>query len=119
MALEHAQPAQPWDVRPLGPAIAGQSSRALFKSRQLEVIRLVLPAGRSLTDLRVAGELTLHCLEGALAVEAQGATHRLAAGQLLYLPGGVPHAVTAEQDSSALLTLVLAVGEDRDRGGPA
>jgi quercetin dioxygenase-like cupin family protein len=118
MALEHAQPAQPWDVRPLGAAIAGQASQALFKSRQLEVLRLVLPAGRSLPEHRVAGELTLHCLEGALAVEAQGATHRLAAGQLLYLPGGVPHSVRAEQDASALMTLVLAVDEHGDRGGP-
>ncbi|MGN6525593.1 MAG: cupin domain-containing protein [Burkholderiaceae bacterium] len=119
MALEHAQPAQPWDVRPLGASIAGQSSHALFKSRQLEVIRLVLPAGRSLPEHRVAGELTLHCLEGDLVVQAQGATHALGAGQLLFLPGGVPHSVTAQLDSSALLTLVLAPGEGGDRSGPA
>lgn len=107
MAIEHAQPGQPVDVSPLGPRLAGEKTVALFKSAQLEVIRLVLQAGKSLPPHKVPGEITLHCLEGRLAVGAEGTRHVLAAGQLLYLRGGVVHDVAALDDASALVTIVL------------
>jgi len=55
----------------------------------------------------VRGQITLVCLTGAIAVEAHGRTAMLQDGQMLYLDGGVAHAVRAEQDSVALLTIVL------------
>jgi quercetin dioxygenase-like cupin family protein len=108
MALQHAGPGEPWDIRPLGTALAQTQSSALFKSRQLEVMRLVLPVGKTLPAHKVAGEITLQCIEGALSVDAQGAKRQLLAGQLMFLPAGDVHTVTALQDSSALLTIVLA-----------
>lgn len=107
MALPHVGAGQPCDVRPLGEALAGTPSSALFKSEQLEVIRLVLPAGRSMPPHRVAGEITLQCLEGELALSLAGGPQRLAAGQLLFLRGGELHGLQALSDASALLTLVL------------
>lgn len=107
MAIPHAAPGQAIDVPPLGPRLAGEKTVALFKSRDLELIRLVLPAGRSLPPHQVAGEITIHCLEGRLDVTTKGRSHLLGAGQLLYLQGGVPHAVTALEDASALITVAL------------
>lgn len=107
MAIDHAQPGQPVDVRPLGVRLADEKSHALFKSAQLEVIRLVLQAGKSLPPHKVAGEITVHCLEGRIDVGADQARHLLGAGQLLYLPGGVVHDVKALEDASALVTIVL------------
>ena len=107
MAIVHAQPGQPVDVSPLGPRLAGEKTVALFKSDELEVIRLVLPAGKTLPPHKVPGEITIQCLEGRIAVGADGAQHLLAAGQLLYLGGGVLHDVTALEDASALVTIVL------------
>ncbi len=107
MAIEHAQPGQPVDVSPLGPRLASEKTVALFKSHQLEVIRLVLQAGKALPPHKVPGEITIHCLEGRLAVGAGGSRHVLTAGQLLYLGGGVPHDVQALEDASALVTIVL------------
>jgi len=107
MAIEHAQPGQPVDVGPLGPLLTGAKTVALFKSAQLEVIRLVLLAGRTLPPHKVDGEITIQCLEGRLAVGAGGSRQVLAAGQLLYLSGGVPHDVQALEDASALVTIVL------------
>ncbi|WP_310735336.1 hypothetical protein [Mitsuaria sp. TWR114] len=66
MALPHAAPAQPIDVAPLGAALSGTPSSALFKSEGLEVMRVVLPQGKSLPPHKVDGEITLHCLEGEL-----------------------------------------------------
>lgn len=74
----------------------------LLKARDLEVIRLVLQAGKSLPP-----HITIHCLEGRLAVEADGDTKLLAAGELLFLAGDVVHAVTAISDASALVTIAL------------
>lgn len=107
MAIEHAQPGQPVNVAPLGPRLADATTVALFKSEELEVIRLVLQAGKALPPHKVPGEITIHCLEGRIAVGADGAQHLLAAGQLLYLRGGVMHDVKALEDASALVTIVL------------
>lgn len=107
MAIPHAQPGQAVDVGPLGARLAQEKTVALFKSADLEVMRLVLAAGKSLPPHRVAGEITVQCIEGALEITAAGHCHALVAGQLLYLAGGVEHDVKALQDCSALVTVAL------------
>ncbi|MOA65533.1 Cupin domain protein [compost metagenome] len=49
----------------------------------------------------------LQCVEGQLEVSVGSEQHALHAGQMLHLPGNVPHAVLALADSSALLTIVV------------
>lgn len=108
MALPHATANEPVDVRPLGAWLAGEKTTALFKSRDLEVIRLVLPAGASLPPHQVRGEITIHCLEGRLTVECEeGVRSTLEGGQLLFLSGGQRHGVSALADASALVTISL------------
>jgi quercetin dioxygenase-like cupin family protein len=107
MAIPHTQPGQAVDVQPLGSRLAQAKTVALFKSADLEVMRLVLLAGSSLPPHSVPGEITVQCIEGAIDITAEGRSHVLQAGQLLYLPGGVTHGVTALQDSSALVTVAL------------
>lgn len=107
MAIPHALPGQVVEVQPLGPRLAREKTVALFKAQDLEVMRLVLPAGRSLPPHKVPGEITVQCIEGAIDVTADGQSHVLQAGQLLYLSGGVMHGVTALQDASALVTVAL------------
>lgn len=107
MALPHALPGEPIDVQPLGARLANAKTAALFKSADLEVMRLVLPAGKSLPPHRVPGEITIQCIEGTLEVAADGRTSVLRAGQLLFLAGDVEHAVAAVEDASALVTVAL------------
>ena len=107
MAIPHARPCQAVDVQPFGARLANERTVALFKSEDLEVMRLVLLSGKSLPPHKVQGEITIHCIEGAMDVTADGASHVLRAGQLLYLPGAVVHGVTALEDSSALVTVAL------------
>jgi quercetin dioxygenase-like cupin family protein len=107
MALPHASPGEPFDVRPLGARLANERTSALFKSRDLEVLRLVLAAGKSLPSHKVPGEITIHCLEGSLDIELDDATRRLEAGELLFLEGNVAHAVKALTDATALVTIAL------------
>lgn len=107
MAIPHLRAGQPVDVQALGDQLAGSRTHALFKSEQLELMRLVLRAGKSLPPHQVAGEITIQCIEGEIEVTLGEAAHRLGAGQLLYLPGGAVHGVRALSDASALVTLVL------------
>jgi quercetin dioxygenase-like cupin family protein len=107
MALPHAQPGQIIDLLAPLEAQPAPQSHALFKSEQLELIRLVLPAGKGLPTHAVAGEITLQCLAGVVDFSVDGRTHTLRAGQLLHVRGGVPHALVGVEDAQALLTIVL------------
>lgn len=107
MALPHAQPGQAVDLRPLGPRLAETRTHALFKAQDLEVMRLVLRAGQSLPVHQVPGEITVQCLEGCVELTSDGQRHRLQPGEMLFLPGGMPHDVRALVDSSALVTIAL------------
>ena len=107
MAIPHAQPGQIIDVRPLGAAVASVKTSTLAKTPSLELIRLVLPTGKAIAEHKVAGELTIQCLEGEIELTALGRSKRLAAGELLFLPGGEPHAVRSLQDATVLVTILL------------
>ena len=107
MALHHAEQGEVIDVRPYGGAITGAQSIALFKSAQLEVMRLVFPAGHRMPSHQVAGEITIQCLEGMVEVEVAGTVTALPAGHLLFVEGGVAHALRAIQAASVLVTVVL------------
>ena len=112
MALEHAKAGEAWSVAPLGSDLSTTPSSALFKTGRLEVMRLVLQAGKVLPSHQVAGDITIQCLEGSLVVVAQDVERRLDAGHLMYLPGGASHAVRALADSSALVTIVLVANRE-------
>lgn len=70
MAIPHATPGDVIDVRPLGAALAATRTHALFKSGDLEVIRIVLRAGDEMPPHVVAGEITVQCIEGRIAFTA-------------------------------------------------
>lgn len=107
MAIEHALPGQPVDIQPLGSSLSTARTTALFKSDDLEVMRLVLLAGKSLPAHRVPGEITIQCIEGSLDVTIEGDSRMLHAGQLMYLGRNALHAVRAVEDASALVTVSL------------
>ncbi len=70
--------------------------------------RLIVKAGSELPAHAVTGEITLHCLEGHVALQIDEQTVELSAGQWIYLEGGRRHAVKGIEDSSLLLTILFA-----------
>jgi quercetin dioxygenase-like cupin family protein len=107
VALLHAQPCEVIDIRPLGPQLDAKVSTSLLKTDRLQLMRLVLQAGQRMPEHRVAGEITIQCLEGAADVVTPSRTLALEAGQLVMLAGGEPHAVAAREPSSLLVTILL------------
>lgn len=107
MAVPHAKPGEVVDVRPLGPALASSQTTTLVRAEQMEVIRLVVPAGKAISEHKAKGEIVVQCLEGRADFTALGQTRTLEAGKLLYLPAGEPHSVKGVENASLLLTILL------------
>ncbi len=107
MAIPHAKPGEIVDVRPLGSALASSQTKTVVRAEQVEVIRLVVQAGKEIPEHKAKGEVIVHCLEGKVAFTAFGKTQNLEAGKLLYLPTGEPHTVKGIEDASLLLTVLL------------
>lgn len=107
MAIPHAKPAQVIDIRPLGTELNDAQTTTLVKTDYLEVIRLVLLAGKEIMRHNVPGEITVQCLEGDVVFSTDESECRLTAGKLLYLCGADEHALRAIDDSSLLVTILL------------
>jgi quercetin dioxygenase-like cupin family protein len=107
MSVPHAKPGEVVDVRPLGAALASARTTTLIKADKLEVVRLVLAAGKEIAEHRAPGAIVVHCLEGKISIAALGSTRELTAGQLLQLSAGQPHSVRCIEDASVLLTMLL------------
>ena len=111
MAIEHARPAQPVDISPLGEALSHSASHAILKTHSLELMRVVLRAGQSVPPHKVYGEITLLCIEGAVSVEvAGGGASQLKPWQLVLLPAQAEYALQASQDCSLLVTVQTPIG---------
>ena len=107
MAIPHAQPGEVVDVRPLGSVLADTKTRSLFKTENVEAVRMVMPAGKEIPEHEAPGEIIVQCLEGKVAFTTMGKTNELEAGQLLYLAAEEPHSVRCIEDASFLLTILL------------
>ena len=107
MAIPHANSGDVVAIDPLGPKLAESKTTALVKSAAVEVIRLVVSAGKDIPEHKAPGDITVQCLEGAVDFTAEGRTQRLVPGQLLYLAAGAPHSLHGVQDSSVLVTILL------------
>jgi quercetin dioxygenase-like cupin family protein len=116
MALQHARSGECIALQRDEDDIANFTSIALIKTDHMELIRLVLPKEKPMPEHWVEGEMTLLCLEGEIAFEAHGRTTILHPNELVYLAGGEPHAIRANQDAVALMTILLHPGDNN--GGP-
>jgi quercetin dioxygenase-like cupin family protein len=72
MAIPHAESNQVVSVEPLGPDLAATKTWTLLKTEQMQVIRLVVPAGKEIPAHDAPGEITVQCIEGRVAFTAAG-----------------------------------------------
>jgi quercetin dioxygenase-like cupin family protein len=107
MSLPHANSGDLINIAPLGDKFEGAVSHAFLKTAHIELMRLVLPAGKSMPEHWVEGEVTLQCLEGAFELEAHGRRQTVQVGQMVYLGPRVPHALHAQGNTSVLMTVLL------------
>ncbi len=107
MALQHSESGTIIGVRPLGADLQSTTTHTLLKAAQLELIRIVLLAGKEMREHKVPGEITVQCIEGCIEFRALGENLTLKSGDLVHLQGNQLHALKAIEDSSVLLTIKL------------
>lgn len=107
MATHHASPGEIVDLKTWAQDLPGEGNKVIAKTEEMELMRLVLPAGRDIPSHKVQGPLVIHCITGEIELTAMGSTRMLAPDQLLYLMPGEPHSVRAISDSVFLLTVIF------------
>ena len=83
-----------------------QKTKTIFKSDNVNVTRMFLPAGKRIAEHTARGEITVHCLSGLVDFTVSGKTVQLSAGCMLCLKNREPHSLDAVEDSSLLVTLL-------------
>lgn len=107
MAQTHARSGQVVSVLPLGDQLGSAKTTALLKAEQLEVIRVVLLAGKEMREHKTPGEITVQCIEGRIEFRTPDTVQVLAPGDFMHLAREEPHSLRAITDASALVTIRL------------
>jgi len=98
------------DVIRLADAITHQPggivSRVLLKQAQGSVTLFGFDGGQELSEHTAPFEALVQMLDGVAIVTIAGASHRVAAGDLIRLPAGVPHGVRAETRMTMMLVMI-------------
>ncbi|MBZ0070609.1 MAG: cupin domain-containing protein [Gammaproteobacteria bacterium] len=109
MATHHAAPSEVVDLETWAQDLPSEHGKTIVKTPEMELARLVFPAGEEFADHQVSGPIVVQCIKGEIAFSAMGATRTLKPGQLLYLRPGEPHAIRAITDAIVLLTIIFKV----------
>lgn len=107
MSIPHAKSGEIIQLR-LGAALSSSKTTSLAKTAELELIRMILPAGKQIAPHKAPGAITVQCLEGCIDFTTELQTRELAAGQMLYLAKGKVHSLKGIVDSSVLVTILLS-----------
>lgn len=109
MATHHASPAEIVDLDTWANDIPNEQTKAIVKTEEMELARLVIPAGKEIPTHKVSGPIVVHCINGKIEFTAMGTTQMLISGQLLHLLPDEPHSLKAVEDSIVLLTIIFKV----------
>lgn len=110
MSTHHASPGEVVDLESWADDLPIEKNKAIVKTGEFELARLVLPAGKVFTEHKVAGPVVIHCIEGKVEVESESSTEILATGQLMHLAPSAPHSLVSLEDSIILLTIIFKDG---------
>lgn len=107
MSIQHVQPCEVVDVRPLGASLSTAKTSMLAKTDGFEIIRIVMLAGKKLAEHRAPGAIIVECLEGRIEFTTPEKSAELSARQMIYLPAAEPQAVRCIEDASFLVTILF------------
>ncbi|HLR32425.1 MAG TPA: cupin domain-containing protein [Fodinibius sp.] len=108
MSQGHIKTGEVINLETLRDGMPGNSTFALIKTDDMEVIRMVMPRGRDIMEHSVKGEMSVQCLKGGVIFQVEDKAHELTEGDWLHLSHNQPHAVHAKVDSVLLLTILFS-----------
>ncbi len=89
-------------------AANGIVSRTVLRTGTTRVVLFGFAAGQELSEHTSTQHAMIQILSGACDVSLAGTWQALKAGDLLYMPPNLPHALQAKEQFSMLLTLFKA-----------
>jgi len=108
MALKHAAFLDVIDLRTPHREDGEAVSVSLMKTAHMQLLQLVLPAGKGLPQHAVAGEITIQCITGEVSVTSRNGIRQLREDQLMALAAHEPHALLGVRDATVLVTVLHA-----------
>jgi len=108
MSHGHIKTGEVINLETLRDGMPGNSTFALIKTDDMEVIRMVMPRGRDIMEHSVKGEMSVQCLKGQVIFQVEDEAKELTAGDWLHLSHNQPHALHARADSVLLLTILFS-----------
>ncbi|HEY2896815.1 MAG TPA: cupin domain-containing protein [Gemmatimonadaceae bacterium] len=84
----------------------GRTARTLVKEGPLRLTVIAIAAGGGIPIHHAEGPITIHLLEGDAVFDVAEREYALAAGDVLVLASGVPHAARSSTGCVLLLTVV-------------
>lgn len=103
----HVKAGEVINLQTLNDEMPPESTFALIKTSDMEVIRMVLPKGKKVDEHSVKGEISVQCLKGKTAFAVEGRELELNEGDWLYLNGDQPYSINALHDSVLLITILF------------
>ena len=66
MATSHAKPGEVVNLDTWANDLATDKTKAIVKTDEMELIRLVIPEGKEIPNHKVSGPITVHCIKGRI-----------------------------------------------------
>ena len=83
----------------------GQTARTLVRTPDLRIVVVALKRGKTISEHHASVTASVQTLSGHIRLQLPERTVDVPEGQLLVMGAGLPHDVSAEIDSTFLLTL--------------
>lgn len=81
------------------------AAMTVAKREELRFVLIAFHAGGRLDEHSAAAPVIIHGVEGSVTVHVGGEEHEVRPGGVLFLAEGLPHSVTASDESAVLLTI--------------
>lgn len=85
---------------------AATTSRSLVDNEHVRVVAFTFDTGEELTEHTAAMPVVVQMISGALRFDVSGQSHRLAAGDCVYLPARAPHSLEALEPTRMTLAMI-------------
>lgn len=103
----HIQPGEVVNLLTLKKDMSGDATFALVKTSDMEVIRMVLPEGRNISEHSVEGEMSVQCLKGHTEFTVGDKIHDLTEGDWLYLERNELFSYRTKTETILLVTILF------------
>lgn len=107
MSYGHVKSGDRINLQILREELEVDTTYALVKTNNMEVIRMALPKGKTVDQHTIDSEISVLCLKGEILFSINSKGHKLAKDDWLYLEKGEHFSYSVKTDSILLVTIVF------------